>query len=702
MATFEQYKRWRDALATLIGKAADSIEDLSPEKAADYRHLVQTLNEDRFRIQVVGTVKNGKSSFTNAIIGETILPVDDIPCTAVVSEVKYGPEKEAFVNFCSPLPMGLIDEIPVETKEYIKNNNFGKDKDGKDVTIPPLNVPYDRMNRYVAIPEPSDDILFDSDALAAYRSKIDQESPFDVARLYYPAAMLKDGVEIVDSPGLNESPKRTVVTLDYLKKADAAIYLLDASHPATLEELDVIQNVLLPLGFKDLIMVANRMDLIAMDKPKDVHLQRRERQRRYVQSKVQDFTSVKKCFGVSAKEFRDAVSSGNTELLQQSGIPAFMEFLTAYITDKKGAIKIAKPAGQVLNSIGKDILGSILPARIAALDADTITLQKRINEARPKLTAVEARRKELMLGFERTTPVALAAVKEVISAFFKKLESLVPQWVMEFEPTHDCGLFANKTDLKIVAEEIVNHAQKKVSETYEAWKESTLDPVLNEQSKMVFGDMEKKVGTIAKDMALIERLLGGIDETLISPTTVVERMAGIAAMAFLPMGRAGGDLFSGGFDVSNFLKKFMGDIAVSLGVGLVVLWIWPPLGFIASVIGMVTGLFKGTKRRVQSLKEQISGKIVNEIKGNAAEQTAKILGEIRSMFIDIQSTVLKGVDGEIETAREQLNELIRLTSAEQSAIAAKKAELLNTRSTLTKIVDDINALSQEVEKSLKS
>lgn len=698
MASFEQYNKWRDKLVALIDKAAGNIESIAPDKAASYRKVAELLKEDSFRIQVVGTVKNGKSSFTNAIIGESILPVDDIPCTAVVSEVKYGPEKKAFVNFSSPLPTGLLDEIPVETKRYIESHNFGKDAKGKDVEIPPLEVPYDRMNQYVAIPEPGEDILFDPEALAAYRAKIDQESPFDVAKLFYPAGMLKDGVEIVDSPGLNESPKRTVVTLDYLNKADAAIYLLDASHSPTIDEIKVIENVLLPLGFKDLIMVANRMDLIGSGTSPEVQAQRRERQRRYIQSRIQEYSSINKCFGVSAKEFHDGVAARDNTLIQRSGIPEFIVFLTDYITKKKGAIKIGKPARQIVNSIKKDILDNLIPTRLAALEADTVTLQRRINEARPKLTAVEARRQDMILGFERTTPVALAAAKEVISAFFKKLETQIPQWIEEYTPKHDCGLYATKADLKIVAEEIVEHTRSKVKEAFDAWKESTFQPVLNEQSKLVFGKLNDDITRIAGDMAVIEKLLGGIDTNLVSQTSVIERMAGVAAMACLPLGRAGGDLFAGGFEITNFLKRFMGDIAISLGVGLLVLWIWPPLGFIASIAGAVVGLVQGTGRRVRGLKAKISESIVTNIKGQAAERVAKIQNQIREMFLDIQSTVIKGVDGEIETARQQLEELIRLTSAEQNSIAEKKADLLKMDSELKAIGKDIDALTEEVEK----
>lgn len=160
--TFEQYNNWRQNLLELLGKAAESADNLSlNEKATRFRELQDQLKNDTFKIQIVGTVKNGKSSFTNALIGQNILPVDDIPCTAVVSEVKYGENKRAIVHFCSPMPTGLLEEIPKATRKYIEKYNYGKDASGSDVQIPPLEIPYEQLDKYIAIPAPTFDILTD-------------------------------------------------------------------------------------------------------------------------------------------------------------------------------------------------------------------------------------------------------------------------------------------------------------------------------------------------------------------------------------------------------------------------------------------------------------------------------------------------------------------------------------------------------------
>lgn len=688
MATLDQYNHWRDRLIALLDKASKATTKISPKRADLYATLRDQLRQDSLKIQVVGTVKNGKSSFTNSIIGENVLPVDDIPCTAVVSEVKYSPEKKAVVHFCSPLPLGLLDEIPPQTRKYIESHNMGRDAKGKTVQIPPLQVPYDHMSDYVAIPEPTPDILFNEDAFRDYKEKIDQESPYDVAELFLPAPILKDGVEIVDSPGLNESSKRTVVTLDYLKKADAAIFLWNATAPFTEKEKEVLEEVLLPLGFKDLIMVANKIDMV----------NNRERTTLYLQAQTQPYTSVKRLFPVSAKQALEALKTGDKALLKESGIPEFMDFLTDYLTRRKAQLKLNKTAKQVSNSLTTELLGQLIPSRIATLNADSKALQDRMNNAMPKLAEAKAKRTQISNALDNSIPMALVPIREAISSFFKKLETLIPQWIREFTPKTDIGLMAGKKDLQKVATEIIEYTKTRVEKEYNVWNDSTLQPILAEQSKYVFGSLKEDVDEFAVEIETIEDIVNGVKTDNIEGANALERIAGIAGMLFLPMGRAGGDVFAGGFDFTNFLKNFAIDLGLSLGVGLVALWIWPPLGFIASIAGMIVGMFQGKERKLSKLKTDISGYIVGELKKENTARVARILGEVRETFENIKISVIKGLDTEIETVDNQLMEMERVCRGEETAIDQKRRNLQMLNGELAAIVADIESLTTEVEK----
>lgn len=682
MATLAQYNNWKDRLINLIDITVAQTREMAPDKADLYEKLSSQLKEDTLKVQVVGTVKNGKSSFTNALIGEQILPVDDLPCTAISSEVKYGPKEKAVVSFCSPLPVGLLDSIPSETRNYLQAHNFGKDASGRDVTIPPFEIPYGMMSDYVKIPEPSIEVMMDPDAYNQFKEKIAKESPYDVARLYFPAKTLRNGVMFIDSPGLNEHPKRTEVTLSYLKQADAVIYLLNAAQPVTMEEKRVIEKVLLPLGFKDILMVGNKIDLVS----------RREKSRLYMEANVREYTSIPKCFGVSAKEYFDGLEA-------QSGIPEFKKFLIDFLTKKKGELKINKTAYQIVNSIKADFLESLIPSRLDALQQNSVMLQNRVNDARPKLAAIEAQRTEMSNKFEANIPLALVPVKEAVNSFFNRLQQQISQWIGAYIPAHNYGLYVNKSDLKIISEEIMEFVKKHVENEYNKWNENTLQPILEEQCKFVFGNMEEEMKAMAVEIACIENILNGAEGVEISASNVMERMAGIAAMAFLPLGRAGGELFAGGLDAGKFLKSFMVDLGVGLGVGLVALYVWPPLGLIVSFIGIVVGLLQGSEHKINSLKQKIIDSITGDLTEKASELVAKVLDDIRGMFNDVTTSMLKALDSEIATSKGQLEELIRITTADQQALDSTRTKLEERQRNLESVVDGMTLLTQEVSQA---
>ena len=60
----------------------------------------QNLRRGVFRLLVLGDMKRGKSTFLNALIGENLLPSDVNPCTALLTVLRYGPEKKGNGALC--------------------------------------------------------------------------------------------------------------------------------------------------------------------------------------------------------------------------------------------------------------------------------------------------------------------------------------------------------------------------------------------------------------------------------------------------------------------------------------------------------------------------------------------------------------------------------------------------------------------------
>ncbi len=85
--------------------------------------------------------------------------------------------------------------------------------------------------------------------------------------------LCRQGVELVDSPGLNEHPDRSRVTHQLLENVDAVIFLANASQPLTQGERELLKDMRKRLNPGDasqpadnLFVVVNFMDLLRREK----------------------------------------------------------------------------------------------------------------------------------------------------------------------------------------------------------------------------------------------------------------------------------------------------------------------------------------------------------------------------------------------------------------------------------------------------
>ena len=75
MATLEQYNQWRNTLLGLLQRVELSAKSLSLGMESEvFADLIEQLKNDTFKIQIGGYVKNGKTTFVNALLGKELLP----------------------------------------------------------------------------------------------------------------------------------------------------------------------------------------------------------------------------------------------------------------------------------------------------------------------------------------------------------------------------------------------------------------------------------------------------------------------------------------------------------------------------------------------------------------------------------------------------------------------------------------------------
>ncbi len=188
----EQFLKDKDKLLALTSRFSAAFKNASNQNKIE--QIIENLESETFRLVILGQFKRGKSTLINALLGKRILPADVIPVTAIVTEIAYGPKREAQVYFYEGAPL-TID--PERLPEFVTEE------------ANPKNI-----------------------------KKVDR------VKLTCPAPFLSHGVILVDTPGIGSIHEHnTRLTQEYIPNADAVVFVFSADPPLTEQEKAFIELV---------------------------------------------------------------------------------------------------------------------------------------------------------------------------------------------------------------------------------------------------------------------------------------------------------------------------------------------------------------------------------------------------------------------------------------------------------------------------
>ncbi|MFK7928874.1 MAG: dynamin family protein [Myxococcota bacterium] len=313
----------------------------------------------RFVVLLVGCFSSGKSTLLNALLGQPVLPVKVNPCTAILTELVFGEVPSVEVRFLDGTSETLTPEVFIERYQL---ETASLDDAGAEAK--------DRFGRV------------------------------DRAVVSWPLPLLRDGVVLIDTPGLDDDEARTQRTLASLPEADAVIFVLNATRFLTDLERRTVRRELLPLGLTNLFFPVTMVDLLdaLSDAPerdlRDVHARARETLGPLclvdgVDRLDERFFPVNARGGLHARWDR-GLGSRRAEVdvhaLSQTGLVAFEESLERFLVDERGR-------AQMLNLLHQARRAADSLGRQAALDRATAAAS--VEELRARQQALAPRFAEL-------------------------------------------------------------------------------------------------------------------------------------------------------------------------------------------------------------------------------------------------------------------------------------------------------------------
>lgn len=664
LGKYSWFKDKKDLLASLLSESAQTIEELSMSQfAGKLQQLSEKVSNDSFKIQIVGTFKNGKSTFINSLLGENILPTRALPCTAVVNEIKYGTEKRAVLHFRNPLPQKILATVPDITLQHMQAHGM------KDV--PPMEIEYDKIDQYVVIP-----IDGDPDEISAM-------SPYQAVELFYPSPLLKEGVEIIDSPGLNEADERTRCTLEYLDKADAIIYLLDADRACAKDEMETIEDILIPKGFNDIFFVANRIDLVPEKERPDI--------KRYIEQKVGKYTP-NAIYCVSALQSLEGKLEGNKQKIESSGMLVFEARLTEFLTKDKGRIKLAQPARELNNILSKEAIFGAIPSQRKKLSTDLNTLQARYDAVLPELQSLEDQKKQMHNNMLLRIEQSKNEIRRIIITHFREVSNKIPAWVEGFTPKNNLG-FPTQSRVKKVTDDIVDFVSTKVKEDFKIWNEQVLVPIIEEKAAYIYESSEKELKDIFNLIDSVDAQLSGKD-IVVNTASGWERVAGLAVMC---MGSISGGAYMlvNGFNLKGIVKSVALDLGV--GTGLVLLGMTNPILAIGAAVAVLwTIIAHGVNDALNAIKIKVSDTICENITGMASEKSDQLAEDIERKYTEIANMALESIDIRLNSVREETEKIIEEKRRGQTYADERNAVINKCEEKLKVICEKLDTLVFEL------
>ncbi|MGO5069701.1 dynamin family protein [Roseburia faecis] len=554
ISSYEDMKEKKNQIVHLLIDLADIVDRLNEMgleiNGSALLDLKKKLESDKFKVLVIGEFKNGKSTFINSLMGEKVLPAYSTPCTAVINEVIYGKDKKAMLFFKNPLPENISSNIAPDAMQYLEKY--------KGQEVPPIELDVNELEDYVVIPDPTKD---QADSI--------KELPYSKVVLEYPIEICHDGIEIIDSPGLNENGTRTKVTEEYLNKADAILFVFRCPKIAGASEIDYITDQIRARGHEDIFFICNAIDQVSEEE--------QDRLIEFGNKKLSPLTALGEngIFYVNSFGALKAKKEKDAALLTRTGIPEFENALSEYLRNNRGKTKLMQIITPCKSFI--DILkNQHIKGYIALLDQDVAALEKKIKDAMPKLDFAEKKKELVVKKIELEMQELEKNIKDLMNAQYGVIIGKIPQFVedMNLDNHMTVNPFKQKEKKEALEKEVLSRLEQFVQKEMGAWikKElkQTIDVTIDRLQQDIGDDIDifyenldefrYQVSGVEKpkDISGVERVSSTILGTIVggpmygvvgaslgfgeiakrSAITMGATCAGAAILAFTPVGIA--------------------------------------------------------------------------------------------------------------------------------------------------------------------
>ena len=186
-------------------------------------------NNSSFNIAVSGVINAGKSSLLNALIGQNLLGVSNIPQTASICVLKHAKSPFAMIEFFKPCEQNNLPKKELENKM----------------------VDFSELHNFTAA----------NSELAKYVKS---------CTLGLDSEILKD-INIIDTPGIDDAiVEREKLSYEYLKNCDSVIYLMNSAQACSKKDMQFLKNIVLNTKNSEILVLLSHIDKLSASEQESV------------------------------------------------------------------------------------------------------------------------------------------------------------------------------------------------------------------------------------------------------------------------------------------------------------------------------------------------------------------------------------------------------------------------------------------------
>jgi len=614
-------------LAELEGKISSGGLGLG-NQLEDMKTVENNLRQGGFRLLVLGDMKQGKSTFLKALVGETLLPSDINLCATILTILRYGREKKITVYF----------------------------NDKKQ----PQKIDFKRFKQAYTI-----------DFSEAKQLETDQRQTFlDVSHavIEYPLPLLEKGIEIMDSPGLNDTEARKELSLNYINNCHAVLFVMQASQPYTLAERRYLENYLKDRGVSIFFLIDawDRIREGSIDPEDEEELQETEAKlRRFFRANLEEYCQFdgldiydERVFSISAIQALKRRVKNPSASLEGTGFPEFLGALNTFLT-KERAIAQLRQARTIARQAYTRTHQAI-ERRIPLLEQNVDRLKRKINSVEPEFKKLTDIRDRFQQEIRSTRDTQAKAIADSFRTYILNLDNTFETDFLRDRPDLKLFNFLNNnkrdafnTALQKTFEQYIN--DKLFNWTLSAEKELNTAFVKLAISATQYGAFYSQVTDEITEKITEQKIIVKPHSTAEYDNTPVWTKSAMGLFSLARDNLAGVAMAGAGFDWKNTLFNYVAVIGIGSIISAVTGTLLKPLE--SALIGLGVDFIQAD-RTCQEL-EKAKKELVKHLPQVAREQWLPVYNGVKECFDIYEREVTKRINDDITSRKSELGNLVK-------------------------------------------